>query len=297
MNFLIASPPYTHIFAGVQVLHDLCHDLNELGHSAAIIFFHSGDGEEKPYQWSLANQPNLYRPGNKYVQLPLGNPQKTIADFLKNGILIYPEIIKGNPVGGKNVVRYLLVKDEKNYPGEFICAFSSVYHKNSDHILFKATTPDFMNTLDTVNWKHRKMDATYFGKGPKHVECSLIPETILIERDWPRDQKQLSIMLKNTRYLFTFDNNSAIVTDALLCGAVPIFIHEKQLTFEEMKKTELCPPIVTLPNIKDKNSLSFDADKMDQEIMAVQSNIKYWRESWRERVSEFALACKKHFSI
>ena len=52
MNFLIASPPYTHIFAGVQVLHDLCHDLNELGHSAAIIFFHSGDGEEKPYQWS-----------------------------------------------------------------------------------------------------------------------------------------------------------------------------------------------------------------------------------------------------
>ena len=60
------------------------------------------------------------------------------------------EIIKGNPIGAKRVARYLLNKDEKEYAGEFICAFSRLFHKNPHHTLFKVTTPDFMNNDD--NW-------------------------------------------------------------------------------------------------------------------------------------------------
>jgi hypothetical protein len=297
LNILIASPPYNHIFAGVQVLHDLCHELNELGHNAAIIFFHSGDGEEKPYQWSLSNRPDLYVEGHRRFQLPIDNPQKSIAEFLLNGIMIYPEIIKGNPIGAKKVVRYLLVRDEKDYPGEFICTFSTLYRKNPDHILYKITTPEFMNNEGTVHWSERKMDATYFGKGPKFVECKLIPETILIERDWPRDQKQLAIMLKNTRFLFSFDGCSAITTDAMMCGAVPIILHEKQLTYQELISGELKYPIITLTNVNDKSTLVFDHEKVDFEIKELQKSIQYWRNSWADRVSEFALACAKHFAI
>jgi hypothetical protein len=297
INFLIASPPYTHIFAGVQVLHDLCHALNELGHNAAIIFFHSGDGQEKPYQWSLSNRPDLYVEGNSRYQLPLDNPQKTIAEFLKNGIMIYPEIIKGNPIGAKNVVRYILVKDDNEYPGEYICAFSSLYRKNPDHILFKTTTPEFMNKDGTVHWSERKMDATYFGKGPKYVECKLIPETILIERDWPRDQKQLAIMLKNTRFLFSFDGCSAITTDAMRCGAVPVIMHERQLTFAELNSGELKIPILKLLDINNKNSMQFNFESLEKEIMEVQNSFMYWKNSWKERVEKFAESTASYFSL
>ena len=296
-NFLIASPPYTRIFAGVQVLHDLCHELNVIGYQAAIIFFHSGDGQEKPYQWALSNRPDLYVEGHRRHQLPEDNPQKNLADFLENGILIYPEIIKGNPLGAKRVARYLLNKDDKPYPGEFICAFSRLFYKNPHHTLFKVTTPDFMNTDDTVHWSERRMDATYFGKGPKYVECSLIPDTVLIERDWPRDQRQLAVMLKSTRFLFSFDGCTGIHTDAMMCGAVPVILHEKQLTRAELDVSESKYPHINLSNIKDKTSVNYDLEKIETEIIDFQKNFEYLKYSWQLRVFEFATACAKHFGL
>jgi hypothetical protein len=297
INFLIASPPYTHIFAGVRVLHDLCHELNLLGHNAALIFFHSGNGLEKPYQWALSNRPDLYSTGNKRLYLPLDNPIKSINDFLENGVMIYPEIIAGNPIGAKRVVRYLLNKDDKPYPGEFVCSFMKFYRNNPDHILFKITSPDFMNSEKTNHWSNRKMDVTYFGKGPKFVDCKLIPDTVLIERDWPRDQMQLAIMLKNTRYLFSYDGNSALTTDAMLCGAVPIILHDKQLSYSDLMAGELKHPSVILSNIKDKNSLKFDKDKLDEEMNDLKASIDYWRSSWNHRVNSFVNSCLNHFSL
>ena len=297
INFLIASPPYNRIFAGVRVLHDLCHELNEIGHNAAIIFFHSGDGEKIPYQWSIANRPDLYAEGKRRHQLPLDNPQKTIAEYLKNGILIYPEIIKGNPLGGKNVVRYLLVKDENKYPGEFICSYSHTYRRDYHHVLFKITTPDCMNTEDTLHWSQRKMDATYFGKGPKYVECNLIPGTVLIERDWPRDQNQLAIMLKNTRYLFSYDGCTALTTDAMMCGAVPVILHDKQMNLDDLNNVELKSPRVTMRNLNDRLSVEIDPDIFDLEVMEIRKKFDYWKNSWNSRVNEFAIACTRFFSI
>jgi len=296
-NFLIASPPYTRIFAGVQVLHDLCHELNVLGFNAAIIFFHSGDGQEKPYQWAISNRPDLYVEGHRRYQLPVDNPQKHIAEFLENGIMIYPEIIKGNPIGAKRVARYLLNKDEKEYAGEFICAFSRLFHKNPHHTLFKVTTPDFMNTDDTVHWSERRMDATYFGKGPKYVECSLIPDTVLIERDWPRDQRQLAVMLKSTRFLFSFDGCSGIHTDAMMCGAVPVILHEKQLTRAEQNSAEVKYPLVTLSNLKNKIEVQYDRQQLDIDMVDFKKNFEYLKISWQIRVFEFANVCAKYFGI
>jgi hypothetical protein len=297
-NFLIASPPYNRIFAGVQVLHDLCHELNVIGYKAAIIFFHSGDGEEKPYQWSLSNRPDLYVEGHQRHQLPLDNPQKTIAEFLEKGIMIYPEIIKGNPIGAKRVARYLLVKDSKQYPGEFIVAFSKVFHKNPHYTLFKVTSPDFMNTSDAAHWSERKMDATYFGKGPKFVDCNLIPNTVLIERDWPRDQKQLAIMLKSTRFLFSFDGCSGIHTDAMLCGAVPVILHDKQLSREELHSSaEVKYPLLTLQNLQDKTTLEFDRNQLDTELFEFKKNFDFLKQSWQLRVADFASTCAKFFKL
>jgi hypothetical protein len=303
-NFLIASPPYTRIFAGVQVLHDLCHELSTLGYKAAIILFHSGDGQEKPYQWALSNQPEHYVPGHQRYQLPIENAQKTITDFLKNGIVIYPEIIKGNPVGAKRVVRYLLTREnlginhyEAAYPGDYICAFSKLFHKNPHQTLFKVTTPDCMNTEDTVHWSERKMDATYFGKGPKYINCNVIPDTVLIERDWPRDQKQLAVMLKSTRFLFSFDGCSGIHTDAMMCGALPVILHEKQLTRTELNNSELPYPSTVLRNLHDKSSVLYDNYQLEIEIQEFKKNFESLKNSWNTRVGEFARACLSFFSV
>lgn len=296
-NILIASPPYTRIFAGVQVLHDLCHELNLLGYKAAIIFFHSGDGQSKPYQWALSDKPELYVPGHLRHQLPMENPQKTLTEFLENGFLIYPEIIKGNPLAAKRVVRYVLAKEDSEYAGEFVCTFSRLFRKKYDHALFKMTVPSIMNEKNTHNWRDRKMDATYFGKGPKFIDCHRIPDTLLIERDWPRDQEQLGIILKQTRFLFSFDTISSIHNDAIMCGCIPVLLHDKQIHRDEIAKSELRYPSIRLRDLSNKNSVAFNVSQVEAEISQFKNVVAYYQDTWSQRVEVFAKACTSHFGL
>ena len=141
------------------------------------------------------------------------------------------------------------------------------------------------------------MDATYFGKGPKYVECSLIPDTVLIERDWPRDQRQLAVMLKSTRFLFSFDGCSGIHTDAMMCGAVPVILHEKQLTRAEQNSAEVKYPLVTLSNLKNKIEVQYDRQQLDIDMVDFKKNFEYLKISWQIRVFEFANVCAKYFGI
>lgn len=296
-NFLIAAPPYNRIFAGVQVLHDLCHELNLLGYKAGIIFFHGGDGQETPYQWAISNRPDLYVDGHLRHQLPAENPQKALAEFLENGILIYPEIIKGNPLAAKRVVRYVLNKDDSEFPGEFVCAFSKLFRKDPDHVLFKMTVPKWMNEDNTYPWHARKMDATYFGKGPKYVECKRIPDTLLIERDWPRDQEQLAIILKQSRFLFSYDGVSGIHNDAIMCGCVPVILHDKQIPRGVLDTGELRYPKISLSDLNNRESVVYDRNQLENEAKELKNTIKYYESSWHTRVYEFTLACRKRFGI
>ncbi len=141
------------------------------------------------------------------------------------------------------------------------------------------------------------MDATYFGKGLKYVECNVIPDTVLIERDWPRDQKQLAVILKSTRFLFSFDGCSGIHTDAMMCGAVPVILHEKQLTRAELNSGEVRYPMVTLQNLQNKSAIQYDRLQLDVEMQEFKKNFEHLKNTWQARVGEFATACAKFFKL
>jgi hypothetical protein len=55
-------------------------------------------------------------------------------------------------------------------------------------------------------------------------ECFRIQGSVLIERNWPADKESLSIMLRNTRYFYTWDTISQTNLDALYCGAIPVAV-------------------------------------------------------------------------
>jgi hypothetical protein len=66
------------------------------------------------------------------------------------------------------------------------------------------------------------MDCTYIGKGVKFGDCFKVPGSVGIERNWPSDKEGLAMMLRNTRYFYTWDVVSQTNIDALLCGAIPV---------------------------------------------------------------------------
>jgi hypothetical protein len=296
-NFLIAAPPYTRIFAGVKVLHELCHELNELGYRTAIIFFHSGDGQSKPYEWAISDREDLYMPGIQRVQLSTVKPQQDIASFLENGIIIYPEIIKGNPIGAKRVCRYVLAKSDEEYKDEYVVAFSRVFRRHYHHTLKKVLLPPWMNDANTIHWTQRKLDATYFGKAPKFMDCFRFPNTLLIERDWPRDQEQLALILKNTRFLYTFDCITSTINDAIMCGCVPIMLHDKQIPRSEINQDEFgTRPQIMMEQVAGGVALKYDVTIVDKQMAEFKAKYLNIRDTWQSRVAQFAAKCAAHFS-
>ena len=85
--YYVASPSYNHMSSGIRSLHLLCHALNEAGMVARMI----------PYGAETF-----------YVNHNLNTPVAAAWDQFEGPIVVYPDSVKGNPLGAKRVVRYLM---------------------------------------------------------------------------------------------------------------------------------------------------------------------------------------------
>lgn len=90
--YLIVSPSYTHKSSGVRTLHLLCHALNESGQKAYIV-------QDKDGGFAL----------NPHLNTPVLTPQHwNYFQETQEFIAVYPDIIRGNNLNAKHVIRYLL---------------------------------------------------------------------------------------------------------------------------------------------------------------------------------------------
>lgn len=90
--FYIYAPPYEQNSGGIRAMHYLCHALNLVGEEAYVL---TGTTSEKLRTPCLTNETI--------------NRHKAAG---REPVVIYPEVISGNPLAARNVVRYLL-----NIPG------------------------------------------------------------------------------------------------------------------------------------------------------------------------------------
>ena len=228
--FLIAAPAFDGRSAGITVLHTLCNELNRCGREAYLIFYEfKPDGTTAFY---TAEGPAGFSPAHDLIRkLPASQTvQKTFRELLDTSIVIYPEVMQGNPLGAPRVVRYVLANPAHDGypmlqgPTDFILGFDASYWEAPDHILPLGVPDPVFNDLDTLPATGRTMDCTYIGKGQRFGPCFKIPGSVLIERTWPSDKEGLAIMLRNTRYFYNWDLNTQTTLDAILCGAIPVFL-------------------------------------------------------------------------
>ena len=297
LRFLIASPRYDHQIGGVMVLHQLCDMLNRQGYEAAMVFY---GGSPPSYNWAYSNHPDLYHPDYERVHLSMDNPNEIIREFLQDGVIIYPEQIIGNPLGASRVVKYILITD-KNYirasSNEYILSFSKIFHSKADGYLFKPFMDENLHSKGSRHWSERTMDLTYFGKGPDFVDCFKIPNTLVLTRKWPEDKNQLGILLRQCRYFFTWDLISQTNMDAVACGAVPVLLHDKQISKDLLNMSELGRfPDIKLTDLHDKESFSGDAIEIDLYLDEMNNKSIQYMNSWPERVKQFAVDVTHFFN-
>lgn len=270
-----------------MVLHDLCEALNRNGYQAGIVFIHGGNAVEQNFQYAVSKDFDLYRSNGDYHYFM---DEAEARDVLLNGTVIYPDLITGNPLGAKRTIRYILNFNSSNFSGDFVLSYSKVYSEYSNFVLNKPFHHACFTDDGTLPWSKRTLDLTYIGKGSGFVDCHRIENTILVERDYPRDKEQLALLLRQCRFLFTWDCVSATNFDAVMCGAIPILLHDKQIDRKIINQMELGAfPTTSFTSIQElPDGLQFEGGRIDAEVTVFKKNYFHLINSWDESVKLFA---------
>jgi hypothetical protein len=287
IKFLVVAPQYQVRSGGVMVLHELCDALNRNGYPCGIVFLHGGNAAEQNFQFAFSDNKEFHMPQGQRIEI-LNNTE--FQEIINEGVVIYPDLINGNPLGAKKIIRYILNFNESPFYGDFILSFSKIYSNYSNHVLFKTFKNSVFNDNEARPWNERNLNLTYFGKGPSFIDCKLLPNTLALERDWPRDKNQLAILLKQCKFLFTWDCVSATIQDAIMCGAIPILLHDQQIPRILINQMEIGSyPDIRFNSIEDLPlEISYDFDSVNSSIKQFKHNYDYFADSWVERVGDFA---------
>lgn len=162
------------------------------------------------------------------------------AKFENNDfIAVYPEIVQGNPLGAKHVVRYILNKPGvmssggRVGPTEFDASdklyyFSRLFGeaKNDDGYMF---LPILNLHLFKDQHKERTQKAVFFGKGLEYANLFAEPKhpssAIVIDRSFAQNQQALADLLNECEVLYCYDPVTAMTELARLCGCRIVMIN------------------------------------------------------------------------
>jgi len=187
--YLIMAPEYQNSSAGVRALYRLKDEIIKRGYEANIV-------------------------------------QKGFAS--NDDIVVYPEIVSGNPLGGKTVARWVL-----NYPGklggtkeydsrELIFTWDKVYCDG--HVLTVPIIEDFFRNEGLK----RSGQCFWIGKGKRpDIENYNTDNWTEITYDWPATREELAKLLNEKEVFYTYDNNTALVSEAKACGCKVFIIGEE----------------------------------------------------------------------
>ena len=287
-TFIIAAPAYSSRSGGIMVLHELCTALNAINKQASMVFMTEGSQESQNFKFGYSAESSLHDPTGLHHDFFTGRSPQEISDYMRDSVVIYPDIVRGNPLGARRYATFVLGFPKFKIESDFIISYAKNYISNPDCILYKPFVSEHMHSRETPHWSQRSLSLTYFGKGPGYADCALVPGTVLIERDWPRDKHQLALLLRQCKYLFTWDSLSATNIDAVLCGAVPVLMQDKQLPRKIIDSLEMgaLPPIGYVPGM-DPRSTPPHVAEIDAAMANMVAKVKEYVASWHAQVRTF----------
>lgn len=200
--YYIYAPPYTHNSSGVRALHLLCHALNTVGEKA---YLNGGNTRINPY-----------------LKTPILTPE--IAGFYNDEglepIVIYPDIVVGNPMQGSKVVRYLLAPagefgGDKDFGNDMVWSYTTpiARSQNSDRVL---TIPTVDKSIFHNSGSQRNGTCFYSNKYDRIHGNELLPimnDSIRLEGS----AKQIASILRRSEKCYVYEM-SEIILCAQLCG-------------------------------------------------------------------------------
>ena len=302
-KYIVMAPSYNENSGGIVVLHKLCHLLNNIGYEAYLIpyrnsyyvsrynIFSTGFNFLK---WSVLNWFRPFRT-NKSFNTPLFSGSQSIDDEY---IVIYAEVVFGNPLGSKNVVRWLL-----HQPGYH----EGVFYYSSCELIYKFNSAirDFEypgsktsgHELKVIHYptdlyyppeKEAVRDGTAYcvrkGKGKKliqdHSQDTLIDDL---------SHSQVADVFRKCKYFISYDEYTAYSIFAVLCGCISVVVPGDGVPIESW-----------YPREQDRFGIAYGLDNIEWSISTasmVKEHVLQEEQKSIDRVATFAEESQLFFSI
>lgn len=160
-------------------------------------------------------------PKNAVDGIPILSDDGLTAAFRARAVVVYPEVIAGNPLRIQNVVRWVLFYPGRNggaykyYRGDAVFTFMPEFYRGAPQL----TPPWLDDGLFFDDGRAKEFDCCFVHKGGRWRD---VPETrglrVITMKD-PSTREELAELLRSIRVLYSFDNCSSVLDEAELCGA------------------------------------------------------------------------------
>lgn len=244
MRFVVFAPPYNAESGGTIALHKLASVLNDLGYEAFMVnLFHNRMVNYRSFIPAIRGLVGsaLENMFTGYALNPEFNSRRLRrfpAAFDDSWIVIYPEIVMGNPLNARHVVRWFLHKP--GFHEENICYCRHEYHVDYNSFLegfeyqypFKCPEKLFVTHFpwETYNMtgapplEERTGSAYCIRKGQGRLLAHTTEGSINIDG---LSHAETAKILKSVKYFYSYDLYTAYSIFAALCGAVSIIVPEQ----------------------------------------------------------------------
>ena len=260
-KYLIFAPSYNDNSGGTIVLHKLCHLLNELGSEASLFpFFVNHEINYFNFFDSILSflkyeKKRIFKPYrlNKSFNTPVIKSLKKIN--LNEYIVVYPEMVLGNPLGAKNVVRWFL-HQPGHHTGKIYYGKGELYFKfNSaiDDFYFSGSkTSD--NELKIIHYplniyyepadnSIRKGTAYCIRKGKNKEIIHDLNGSINIDG---KSHEEIANIFRKVEMFISYDVYTAYSIFAVLCGTKSVVVPDVNMTVDDW-----------YPNLSDRNGIAY----------------------------------------
>ncbi len=216
LNFIVVTPGFVPNVGGVVALHCLAKTIHEFNISCKI------------YDFSGCKTPN-----------DIFDLYASESDINSSTIVVYPEVVPGNPLNAKHVVRWILCEVGIHCPADIYSTWGEndfVYHYNTFNVTknvnsYNLLSPIWINPKLQNQQKSRDGYCHIIRKGHKfHQPLEYIHphDSLLLEDEI--SQEVLIHIFNTKKYLISYDPYSYISIMAALCGCVSIIAPLKNTT-------------------------------------------------------------------
>lgn len=280
-EFVVCAPPYELNSGGSIVLHYFCYLLNQLGETAYVFFNH----KMWVRKWRHFEK-TLFRNDFK---------NKLYRGNFENAVVVYPERIRGNLYGAKNVVRFLLHKPGFHTRGkicfgkdELIIGYREAFTTKEFPITDEnCVTIEY--TMDDVYYQtnfSERLKTCYMVRKGIDKDLHLHPNDSICVDD--KSHEEIAKIFNECDKFICYDTDTYFSEFAVRCGCTSIVIPNEGVSKKEWR-----------PNVKQTYGIAYGLNDIEY---AEQTKDKFWKYQKEiesnniKAVKKFVKLCEDYFT-